>query len=312
MSKYFDNKPDLFLEPKTTQYGSHMITTGVHKDSKTKYINIDTRFRDEYITTNCNANNISSYNISLPERFTDVHNISVTNIEIPNTFYNISSNLANNSMKFKRLTDTYILTLPDGYYTTDNLKSTINTILGGVGGIGSTNFSNISYDIINNLSYFTSGDETFNVEFDVDNTGSFNKYNFKTRLGWIMGFRSQNYTISTSGMYSEFPPNLYLPSYLYLVIDEFSKGNQSSFVCPLADCNMNKNILARITIDYKFYPYGYTIPANTHNGYLVSDIRSYTGKIDIQRFNVQLVNETGIPMNLNGSDFSFCLKLEHE
>ena len=129
MSKYFDNKTDLFLEPKTTQYGSHMVTTNVYKDCKTKYINIDTRFRDEYITTNCNANNISSYNISLPERFTDVHNISVTNIEIPNTFYNISSNLGNNTMKFMLSVDKYILKLPDGYYTTTNLKSTINSIL---------------------------------------------------------------------------------------------------------------------------------------------------------------------------------------
>lgn len=312
MSKYFDNKTDLFLEPKTTQYGSHMVTTNVYKDCKTKYINIDTRFRDEYITTNCNANNISSYNISLPERFTDVHNISVTNIEIPNTFYNISSNLGNNTMKFMLSVDKYILKLPDGYYTTTNLKSTINSILSSVGTIGSSNFSNITYDISNNLSYFKSSSGTFSVEFDVDNTGSFNKYNFKTRLGWIMGFRSQNYTISTSGIYSEFPPNLYLPSYLYLVIDEFGKGNQSSFVCPLADCNINKNILARITIDYRNYPYGYTIPANHSNGYLISDTRSYTGKIDIQKLNVQLVNETGIPMNLNGGDFSFCLKLEHE
>ena len=312
MSKYFDNKPDLFLEPKTTQYGSHMVTTNVYKDCKTKYINIDTRFRDEYITTNCNANNISSYNISLPERFTNVHNISVTNIEIPNTFYNISSNLGNNSMKFIDASNNiYLLQLPDGYYTnttTGSLKSTINSILS----TSPNNFSNITYDISNNLSYFKSSSGIFNVEFDVDNTGSFNKYNFKTRLGWIMGFRSQNYTISTSEMYSEFPPNLYLPSYLYLVIDEFGKGNQSSFVCPLADCNINKNILARITIDYRNYPYGYTIPATYSNGYLISDTRSYTGKIDIQKLNVQLVNETGIPMNLNGGDFSFCLKLEHE
>lgn len=310
MSKYFDNKTDLFLEPKTTQYGTHMVTTNVYKDSKTKYINIDTRFRDEYITTNCNANNISNYNISLPERFTDVHNISVTNIEIPNIFYNISSNLNNNTIKFMDISNnTFLLKIPDGYYTNVNLKSTINSILT----TSPNNFNNISYDISNNLSYFKSNSgNNFTVEFDVDNTGSFNKYNFKTRLGWNTGFRSQKYIISISGIYSEFPPNLYLPTYLYLVLDEFSKGNQSSFICPLSDCNINKNILARITIDYKNYPYGYIIPANNRNGYLLSDIRSYTGKIDIQKLNVQLVNEIGIPMNLNGGDFSFCLKLEHE
>lgn len=48
------------------------------------------------------------------------------------------------------------------------------------------------------------------------------------------------------------------------------------------------------------------------NDDLLSDVRSYTGKVDIQKLNVQLVNENGIAMNLNGADFSFCLRLEHE
>ena len=47
MSNYFENR-DLFLEPKVNQYGSHMVMTNVHKQNKTKYINIDTTFRDEY------------------------------------------------------------------------------------------------------------------------------------------------------------------------------------------------------------------------------------------------------------------------
>jgi hypothetical protein len=312
MSKYFDNKQDLFMETKMTQYGSHMITSNVKKDCKTKYINIDTRFRDEYISSNCGSNTIANYNITLPDRFTDVYSISVTNIEIPNTFYNISSNLGNNTI---RITDTsmnlYILKIPDGNYSTSaSLKTTMNTILSS---IPTNNFNQLTYDISNNISYFKStGSTIFNIQLDVDNTGSFNKYNFKTRLGWMLGFRYQNYTVNTTGVYSEFPPNMYSPSYLYLVIDEFSKGNQSSFICPLADSNVNKNILARITMDSKNYPYGYIIPANIRNGYLISDVRSYTGKIDIQRMNVQLVNEIGIPMNLNGGEFSFCLQLEHE
>ena len=93
MSSYFDNK-ELFTGPKTTQYGSHMVMTNVAKTSKTKYVNIDTKFRDEY-----NSNVTSDYNITLPERITDVRSISVTNVEIPMTFFNISENLGNNAMK---------------------------------------------------------------------------------------------------------------------------------------------------------------------------------------------------------------------
>ena len=47
MSNYFDNK-ELFLEPKVKQYGSHMVMSNVYKNTKVKYVNIDTKFRDEY------------------------------------------------------------------------------------------------------------------------------------------------------------------------------------------------------------------------------------------------------------------------
>jgi hypothetical protein len=313
MSKYFDNKQDLFLEPKTIQYGSHMVTTNVKKDMKNKFVNIDTRFRDEYISNNCNASVISSYNISLPERFVDVHSISVTNIEIPNTFYNICSNFGNNTIKIIDASgNTRIVTVPDGYYTPTTLSAAITGIL-----VTIPSLNTITCDISGNLTRFTkTGTFTGSIiiEFDVDKTGAFNKYNFKTRMGWILGFRTQIITLtnSTLSILSNFPANLYCPSYLYLVIDEFGKGNQSSFVCPLSDSNIHKNIIARISVDYKSFPYGNTIIANNGNGYLLSDVRSYTGKIDIQRINVQLVNEIGIPVNLNGGDFSFCLHMQHE
>ena len=56
------------------------------------------------------------------------------------------------------------------------------------------------------------------------------------------------------------------------------------------------------------YGYGAILPATYYNGLLTTDTRSYTGKIDLQKFNVQLLNESGIPMMLNGHDFSFCLE----
>ena len=47
MSKYFDDK-ELFLGPKMDQYGSHMIISDVKKPIQTKYLYIDTKFRDDY------------------------------------------------------------------------------------------------------------------------------------------------------------------------------------------------------------------------------------------------------------------------
>ena len=62
MSSYFDQK-ELFVGPQVNQYGSHMIMTDVKKEKKTKYVNLDTRFRDEY-----NENFNINYNITLDEK----------------------------------------------------------------------------------------------------------------------------------------------------------------------------------------------------------------------------------------------------
>ena len=99
MSSYFDNK-ELFTGPKMNQYGSHMVMTNVTKAPKIKYVNIDTKFRDEY-----NSNITTDYTITLPERITDVRSISVTNVEVPNTFFNISDNIGNNSAGFNQASE---------------------------------------------------------------------------------------------------------------------------------------------------------------------------------------------------------------
>jgi hypothetical protein len=75
---------------------------------------------------------------------------------------------------------------------------------------------------------------------------------------------------------------------------------------------MDKSILARISINKTLSPYGTILFGNENNSVMKSDIRTYAGKIDIQRIDVQLVNEFGKPINLNGLDFSFLLKIEHE
>lgn len=303
MSSYFDNK-ELFTGPKMNQYGSHMVMTNVAKSSKIKYVNIDTKFRDEY-----NSNITTDYNITLPERIADVRNISVTNVEVPNTFFNISENIGNNAMKLTSATSTGILVVRDGNYTQASLLTELNARKTALG----SPFTNLTFDASFNKITMTPSSGTFAIDFGVDSTGAFAKYNFKTRLGWLLGFRNQTYTGITTRLTSEYMYSLTGPRYLYLVVDEFtSNGNQKSFVAPLPSSVLAKHILARITLDGANYPFMSVVPATGPNGLLISDVRSYTGKVDIQKLNVQLVNENGTPMNLNGADFSFCLRIEHE
>ena len=301
-SSYFDNK-ELFTGPTTHQYGNHMVMSNVSKETKVKYINIDTRFRDEY-----NYSATSNYNITLPQRITEVKNISVTNVELPITFYTISENLGNNAFKIVHGSTSNTFVVPDGNYTPTELLNKMNSVRIAAGLTDLT----ISIDTDHKFKIIAAT-ESYTINFDVDSTGNFAKYNFKFRLGWLLGFRKPTYAITpTKPLKAECLPDLTGPRYLYLVIDEFtSNGNQSSFVSPLPTSLINKNVLARIPISQTIYQFASVYPFNRSNG-LLSDCRSYTGKVDIQKLNVQLVNENGIVMDLNGADFSFCICLEHE
>jgi len=304
MSQYISTN-DLFLEPKTTQYGSHMVMTNVTKQLKTKYINIDTRFRDEY-----NYVQTANYNITLPQRISDVSTLTLRAIEIPMSFYNISANIGNNCFDIFYNGITKLISIPDGNYTVLSLKTAINTSI-----VNASLNSYVSYNYSGSNSTFTSapGSSNITINFAVGQTGASDKYNVKSKLGWILGFRNINYTFSNNGVItSESFIDLNGPRYLYLAIDEFNKGNQYSFISPLYTSFINKNIIARITMDPASHGFGTILPANLTNGLLVSDLRSYTGKIDLLKMNIQLLDENGTNMALNGLDFSFCLEVEHE
>jgi len=313
-----DNK-DLFLDAQTNQYGSHMVMTNVHKSTKTKLINIDTQFRDEY-----NYNDTSSsysvtlpdrfkYNLTLPDRINSVKTLAVKSIEIPMTFYNISSNLGNNSFSITNKTSnvTTVITVPDGNYSMASLITATNTVLG----TGSS--SNLTLNQNANDKYQISAvTNNFDINFaSFGTTQTNNKYNFKTSLGWLLGFRKPTYTVAAgSSIIADSLSLITTPSsrYLYLAIDEFNKGVQNSFVTSLSNAFLNKNVIARVSVDLTTYPFGSVLVANTLNGLLLSDTRNYNGKIDLQKVNIQLLTETGSPVDLNGNDFSFCVEATYE
>jgi hypothetical protein len=304
-SKYDDGKSN-FLAPKVTQYDGHMVMTNVSKSTKHKYVNIDTRFRDNY-------SSLAQCEFTLPDKITDVKSITVRNIEIPVTTYNFSSTIGNT---YFQITDTAgtnktMVTIPDGEYTPDILATVINTAIQSTTGV----FKNLRYSTdatINSESTFDCSSGSLIVNFAVDASGQFDGYNLKKKMGWILGFRNRSYTITTSPKKSEAFIDYSGLRYLYLVLDEYTRGNQNSFMGVLPSSLVRKNILARIAMNKFTFPFGTFLPANNYNGYLLSDRRTYSGKVDIQKLSVQLVDDNGSPVSLNGLDFSFCLEVEHE
>lgn len=363
MSKYMDDK-SLFSTPSVSQYGSHMVMSNVMKEMKTKFINIDTKFSDDYVNNLTNiynpSYNLSNYTFTLPQRVNEIKSMTVSSIEIPNVLYNICSSQGNNYFKVTSGGISKMIVLVDGYYSNSSLTDQINFQLSSQFPsskiyYGSNIATTTTYPNVNgNLNSFFYSRNVAGVggtiDFAVSLDGSFDKYNFKMKLGWILGFRNMTYTInnylSDPSMNSIFgslgssltytqidassniiniaiqQPDYFILSenfvnintnkYFYLVLDEFCNGYQNSFISPLPSSLINKNIIAKIMINNNYNPFGSIITGNQYNGFLISDKRTYNGKVDIQKLNIQLVNENGQVINLNGFDFSFSLKVQYE
>ena len=309
---YLDAKTS-FLEPAVNQYGGHMVMTNVKKSTRVKYVNIDTRFTEEYEYNKIGYNQTNTFTINLPEKLCNVKSIRVVTTEIPITFYNFSLAMGNNCFKISNTTASSTIRIKDGYYNT--ALSLVNE-LNKYSPDNDLSY-NFSYNINTNSISFTP-ETKLNIEFDTNMAGDLDKYNFRSKLGWALGFRNPKYEIeATQTLNTESQVNLNTVRYVYLVVDEFSSGFTNSFVCPLNNFLLNKKILARISIDSNIIPYGLDYVgsvqiSNTFNGFLSSDVRYYNGTVDIQKMNIQLVNEYGQPIYLNGLDFSFLLEVNYE
>jgi hypothetical protein len=292
-----------FLSPKVTQNSGHMIMTNVNKPSKIKYFNIDTRFQEEY-----NILKTASFQYLLPQRITDVKSIAVRCVEIPLSFYPFSQNRGNT---FFQVDNTSIV------ISNLNCDASASTLINSINTILTSKISNFTISLnTNNTVTITNSAmamTSHRVNFNVDASGNFNRYPFKSTLGWCLGFRQPSYTIGIGkSITSEGIVDVNNIRYLFLVVDEFRQSNPNSFVSPLSNSLLSKNVLARISLNPSVYSFGSIITANTFNGLLLSDQRMYSGNVDLQKLNIQLVDEWGNVVDLNQLDFSFCLEIEYE
>jgi hypothetical protein len=200
-----------------------------------------------------------------------------------------------------------MLILTPGYYTSTSLKTEINARLTALGG----NYVDISFDVSNNLSVFLSSSSTATISMNVNRAGNTVDANLRNSLGWILGFRDAIYTVTSGNdLYSEQILLIRSPRHMFIALNEFSQSNANSFVSPFENTNLNKNIVAKISIPTMNF--GETLCANQANGYLVSEIRKYGEKMNIQKMNLQILDDAGRVIDLNGGDFSVCLRLTHE
>ena len=275
-------------------------------------INIDTRFRDNYYTSNA-----SNFHVNLPIRLTQVVSLQLSAMEFPNTFYVISKVFGNNFFVLDIPNEApQVVTIPDGNYDYLSLQKYINTFLASLVGTPYTNIQFLA-DINTPAGMggaagsgkmivgSTSGTQEFAINFLTDKNGNDDRQTpLPLKLGWLLGFREGRYENAFTYV-SEGIINLVGPRYIYLVVDDFNNSVNDGFYGAFSDSILNKNILARISLQGSVFSL-----LSQNNFSLITTPRQYFGPVDIQKLQIQLLDEYGRILDLNNMDYSFCLTFQ--
>jgi hypothetical protein len=146
---------------------------------------------------------------------------------------------------------------------------------------------------------------SFSINFQTDRYGNEDKQTpLPLKCGWAMGFREGFYENNVSYI-SEGLIDLFGIKYIYLVVDDFNNSVNDGFYAAFTSSILNKNILARISLQGNVFN---LLSQNNFN--LITTPRQYFGPVDIQKLQIQLLDEYGRIINLNNMDYSFCLTFQ--
>ena len=296
MSYYFDNK-NILLGPSVRQQDSHMIMEGVSKPLKERIVAIDTKFRKDIFNLDADVN------LVLGEKITEVKSIEVDSVDIPITFFNINADNNNFVIGITNPSvSTHTVSLTPGFYSSLSAIATeINARLDAIVDTG-FNVGDVSFNLIGNRGVFSTTSKSYDISF-----------NSPSGLGWLLGYRGNSYSINGSSKRatSEGVALLKYPRHIYIALNEFSNSsNMNAFYVPGNNSNLNKNIIARVSVPDTGF--GTTITASHGNGFLVSEVRKYLEKVNIQRIQVQLLDDAGNVIDMNGGDFAVNLRVVSE
>jgi len=288
----------------------------VKKRNRTINLNIDTKFRESYYVTQS-----SNFHINLPIKINSVVNMELSAIEFPPTaFYSVSKMLGNNFFWLRAgseaagdLEETVVI-IPDGNFTAPDAVELINTFLQT---LSTSTYLQYIYFSVNENATGTSGSSQLLVavnesypfaipfNFIIDLQADINGVaDYSTplplKLGWKLGFRNGIYT-NNSAYVTEGVLNLAGASYLYLAIDDYNNAN-NTFFSAFNESVLNKNILARVAVQSSV-----SSAVTFSNIGLVTTPREYYGPVNIEKMQIQMLDEYGRIINLNNMDYSFCL-----
>lgn len=285
----------------------------------TKCLTIDSRFRDNVPTTKS-----SDFIVQLPLKLSKVVSMQLSSIEFPISFYGISASYGNNFLNISLdyviqpdkdtvFSETRVYTVPDGNYSATDLISTLNALLQG-NKDPKDQFKNIRFSVDLNSNSSGTGKVTVGIVTNIENirnlglsfsTDSEGDVNVTTpltsRFGSNLGFINSTYTKALSYT-SESVMEPFGIRYFYLVIDDYNNSVNNHFVTAFNRSILNPNTLARIAVSGNYF----TI-LTTNDLKVVTEPREYFGPVDIQRLHIRVFDEYGRLLDMNNTNFSFCL-----
>jgi hypothetical protein len=308
------------------------VINPLNKRIITKCLNIDTKFRDTLTTTQS-----SDFTIQLTTKLNKVVSMELSAIEIPFTFYNISQYNGNNYLYLKIICDPStilnnnygekniiheenIFIIPDGNYTAPDLINKLNSIISPEDENGNlidpgNIFSYVHFKLDINENGCGSGKviiepfgekaeiiKSISFDFTKNINGVSDSTNIATRIGWTLGFNRAYYD-NEFYYIGESVIDCNNNRYIYLSIDDYNKNSNNSFISVFNQSILNDDIIARISIE------GSLGTVKNNKMIFITEPRQYFGPVDIQRLRIRLFDEFGRILQMNGANYSFCLKL---
>ena len=294
----------------------------------TKCLNIDTRFRDNLYTTQS-----SDFVVQLPIKFNKVVSMQLAAFEIPISFYGISASYGNNHFFLRiqyaayddpttAITEDKTVIVPDSNYSAFDLVDTINNILCPKNDCGEPInpddiFSSLKFDLDINSSGSGTGKITLKtygknasfvnwiiMDFSKGIDGNETYANAVRTIGWNLGFiKLYYYGLCTYTAEAIVEPST--ARYIYLAIEDFNNHSNDHFVSIVKDNFLNKDIIARISLKASNFS---ILMENDLK--IVTEPRTYFGPVDIQKLRIRLYDEFGNTIQMNNSNYSFCLNMK--
>jgi hypothetical protein len=296
------NNPAKYLNPLET-YPTNIARSylnNLKRKTITQTVILNSLFREDYKNTSS-----TDFNLVLPYQFKNVLSLRLSSIQLPNVLYCFSSKKMNNMMYIaEHPTDGTegrcgSIILPDGNYSLQELAKVLENTINGDLEIDPPRFEVTGHESTQKIMIRNSK-HVFSMNFlkDVESI------DFNSTLGWTIGFRQIEYFCSavyiTESIY-----NSVASDYIFFVLNDFNHSQSQNILAMYSKSYIGNNILAMIPLTSRSFHICFDNGTD-----FIEKKRDYFGPVNLQRLKIELRNQFGELLDLNGMDFSFSLEVE--